>query len=46
MNSCILNDGSKDHSLPVCEEFRAKDSRIVLVDKENSRRVRHPATWA
>ena len=28
----ILNDGSKDHSLPVCEEFRAKDSRIVLVD--------------
>ena len=32
----VLNDGSKDHSLPVCEEFRAKDSRIVLVDKENS----------
>ena len=32
----ILYDGSKDHSLPVCEEFRAKDSRIVLVDKENS----------
>ena len=29
----ILNDGSKDHSLPVCEEFRARDSRIVLVDK-------------
>ena len=32
----ILNDGSKDQSLPVCEEFRAKDPRIVLVDKENS----------
>ena len=32
----VLNDGSKDHSLPVCEEFRARDSRIVLVDKENS----------
>ena len=32
----ILNDGSKDQSLPVCEEFRAKDSRILLVDKENS----------
>ena len=32
----ILNDGSRDHSLPVCEEFRARDSRIVLVDKENS----------
>ena len=27
----ILNDGSKDHSLPVCEEFRAKDSRIAAV---------------
>ena len=32
----ILNDGSKDQSLPVCEAFRAKDERIVLVDKENS----------
>ena len=32
----ILNDGSKDQSLPVCEEFRAKDSRILLVDKANS----------
>ena len=32
----ILNDGSKDQSLPVCEAFRAKDSRILLVDKDNS----------
>lgn len=32
----VLNDGSKDQSLPVCEEYRAKDSRIVLVDKANS----------
>ena len=32
----ILNDGSKDQSLPVCEAFRAKDSRILLVDKANS----------
>ena len=32
----ILNDGSKDQSLPVCEEFRKKDSRILLVDKANS----------
>ena len=32
----VLNDGSKDQSLPVCEEFRARDSRIVLVDKANS----------
>ena len=32
----ILNDGSKDQSLPVCEAFRARDSRILLVDKANS----------
>ena len=32
----VLNDGSKDQSLPVCEAFRAKDERIVLVDKANS----------
>ena len=32
----VLNDGSKDQSLPVCEEYRARDSRIVLVDKDNS----------
>ena len=32
----VLNDGSRDRSLPVCEEFRQKDSRILLVDKANS----------
>ena len=32
----ILIDGSKDQSLPVCEEFRQKDPRILLVDKANS----------
>ena len=32
----ILNDGSKDQSHPVCEEFRQKDPRILLVDKANS----------
>ena len=32
----VINDGSKDKSLPVCEEFRKKDSRILLVDKANS----------
>ena len=32
----ILKDGSKDQSLPVCEEFRQKDPRILLVDKANS----------
>ena len=32
----VLNDGSKDQSLPVCEAFRKKDPRIILVDKANS----------
>ena len=32
----ILNDGSKDQSLPVCEECRQKDPRILLVDMANS----------
>jgi len=32
----VINDGSKDQSLPVCEESRKKDSRILLVDKANS----------
>ena len=32
----VINDGSKDQSLPVCGEFRKKDSRILLVDKANS----------
>ena len=25
----VLNDGSKDQSLPMCEAFRAKDERIT-----------------
>ena len=32
----LINDGSKDDSLAVCESFRAKDPRVILVDKENS----------
>ena len=31
----VLNDGSMDDSLAICEQFRAKDPRIVVVDKEN-----------
>ena len=31
----MLNDGSTDDSLAICEQFRAKDPRIVVVDKEN-----------
>ena len=30
----VLNDGSKDQSLPVCEEFRARDSRILLTGND------------
>lgn len=32
----ILNDGSRDVSLPVCEMYRKVDGRILLVDKDNS----------
>ena len=32
----ILNDGSRDISLPVCEMYRKVDRRILLVDKDNS----------
>lgn len=31
----LLNDGSTDDSLAICEQFRAKDPRIIVVDKEN-----------
>ena len=31
----VLNDGSTDDSLAICEQFRTKDPRIVVVDKEN-----------
>ncbi len=30
-----INDGSKDNTLDILKEFAQKDSRIVLVDKEN-----------
>jgi len=32
----LINDGSKDESYSICESFREKDPRIVLVNKENS----------
>ena len=33
---CILvNDGSKDKSLQLCQSYAKKDSRIIVVDKEN-----------
>lgn len=31
----IVNDGSTDNSLDICNEFAKKDDRIVIIDKEN-----------
>ena len=32
----LINDGSKDNSLAICNEYKAKDKRIVVIDQENS----------
>ncbi len=32
----LVNDGSKDNSLAICRDYAAKDSRIVVIDKENA----------
>ena len=32
----LVNDGSRDDSYAICESYRQKDPRIVLVNKENS----------
>ena len=32
----LVNDGSRDESFSICEQFREKDPPIVLVDKSNS----------
>ena len=31
----MVNDGSPDGSLAICEQFRAKDPRVVVISKEN-----------
>lgn len=31
----LINDGSTDSSLGICEEYRDKDARIKLIDKQN-----------
>lgn len=31
----LVNDGSKDGSLDICKKWKSKDSRIVLIEKEN-----------
>lgn len=32
----LIDDGSKDSSLKICEEWEKKDSRIRVIHKENS----------
>lgn len=32
----IVNDGSKDSSLAIMQEYAAKDDRIIIIDKANS----------
>ena len=31
----IVNDGSTDNSLDICEEYEKKDDRIIIISKEN-----------
>ncbi len=31
----LVNDGSKDNCLKICRDYELKDSRIVVIDKEN-----------
>ena len=31
----LVNDGSKDNSLAICEEYAKKDSRITVINKKN-----------
>lgn len=31
----LINDGSTDKSLQICKDYKEKDERIVLIDKEN-----------
>lgn len=32
----LINDGSKDNSLNICNEYAKKDNRIVVIDKKNT----------
>lgn len=32
----LVNDGSTDNSLNICREFAETDSRIIVIDKENT----------
>lgn len=31
----LVNDGSADNSLNICNRFAEKDKRIIIIDKEN-----------
>ena len=33
---CLVNDGSKDHSLEVCREYERRDARVTVYDIANS----------
>ena len=35
MELILVNDGSKDNSLAICEEYAKKDSRITVINKKN-----------
>ncbi|MBK2112722.1 glycosyltransferase family 2 protein [Francisella tularensis] len=32
----LINDGSTDNSLSICQKYKSKDSRIVLLNQQNS----------
>ncbi|MDE4978046.1 glycosyltransferase family 2 protein, partial [Francisella tularensis subsp. holarctica] len=32
----LINDGSTDKSISSCQKYKSKDSRIVLLNKQNS----------
>ena len=36
MEVIVINDGSTDGSLSICREYEEKDSRFVVIDKENT----------
>ena len=31
----LVNDGSKDNSLAICQEYAKKDRRVTVIDKKN-----------
>lgn len=32
----LVNDGSNDNSINICEQYKLKDNRIIVIDKENA----------